>query len=75
VQRPGGSGRSGRATQVKNRSPAPVQITAEQILREAHEFREAEYVKPPQQAIVDAEELAAYRFDPQFSFVCSFDGS
>jgi len=49
-----------RATRVKNKQPAPVQITAEQILREAKERQEAE-IKPPRQKITDAEELAEYR--------------
>jgi hypothetical protein len=47
--------------QVKNKSAAPVQITAEQILREALERQEAE-PKPPKQKITDPEELADYRY-------------
>jgi crooked neck len=31
-----------RPTQVKNKQPAPVQITAEQLLREAREHQEQE---------------------------------
>eukprot|EP01120_Amphizonella_sp_Union-15-10_P014658 TRINITY_DN719_c0_g3_i1.p1 TRINITY_DN719_c0_g3~~TRINITY_DN719_c0_g3_i1.p1 ORF type:complete len:663 (+),score=163.27 TRINITY_DN719_c0_g3_i1:30-2018(+) len=49
-----------RAVRVKDKSPAAVQITAEQILREAWERQEAE-PKPPRQKITDAEELAEYR--------------
>lgn len=49
-----------RPTRVKNKTPAPVQITAEQILREARERQEAE-IRPPKQKITDAEELAEYR--------------
>ncbi len=64
----GGGGVRARATQVKNRSPAPMQISAEQILREAHESREAEFVKPPQQAITDPEELAQYRLRKRKEF-------
>ena len=48
-------------TQVKNRSAAPVQITAEQLLREAKDRIEAE-PKETVQKIQDAEELASYRF-------------
>ncbi len=47
--------------QVKNKAPAAVQITAEQLLREAHEFKE-ELVTAPLQKIESAEELAEYRF-------------
>lgn len=49
-----------RPTRVKNKTPAPVQITAEQILREARERQEAEPA-PPRQKITDANELAEYR--------------
>lgn len=45
---------------VKNKQPAPVQITAEQILREAKE-RQEEDPKPPKQKITDPDELAEYR--------------
>lgn len=43
----------------KNKQPAPMQITAEQILREAAERQEPE-TKPPKQKITDPEELAAF---------------
>ncbi|CAL2265322.1 unnamed protein product [Prunus armeniaca] len=49
-----------RPTRVKNKTPAPVQITAEQILREARECQEAE-IRPPKQKITDPIELADYR--------------
>eukprot|EP01080_Neovahlkampfia_damariscottae_P007962 gene7962-12428_t len=49
--------RSGR---VKNRAPAPIQITAEQILREAVDNQEVEPPKP-KQTITDLEELEEYR--------------
>ncbi|CAF0939521.1 unnamed protein product [Rotaria sordida] len=46
---------------VKNKMPAPIQITAEQLLREAKE-KQLEYVAPPpRQKISDPEELAEYR--------------
>lgn len=45
----------------KNKTPAPVQITAEQLLREAKE-RQLEYVAPPpKQKISDPEELQEFR--------------
>jgi hypothetical protein len=68
VERGGGGDRGGgddrpkripgmpRATRVKNKAPAPVQITAEQILREAMERQDAES-KPPKQHITDPEEV------------------
>eukprot|EP00897_Mesotaenium_endlicherianum_P005435 jgi/Mesen1/491/ME001024S10726 len=49
-----------RPTRVKNKTPAPVQITAEQILREARERQEAEPA-PPKQKITDDQELGEYR--------------
>jgi crooked neck len=49
-----------RPTRVKNKTPAQVQITAEQILREARERQEAE-IRPPKQKITDPTELADYR--------------
>ncbi|KPM06266.1 crooked neck-like protein [Sarcoptes scabiei] len=48
-------------TKVKNKAPAEIQITAEQILREAKE-RELEIVAPPpKQKISDPDELADYQ--------------
>uniref|UniRef100_A0A0D9WQS8 Pre-mRNA-splicing factor Syf1/CRNKL1-like C-terminal HAT-repeats domain-containing protein n=1 Tax=Leersia perrieri TaxID=77586 RepID=A0A0D9WQS8_9ORYZ len=49
-----------RATRVKNKTPAGVQITAEQILREARERQEPE-IRPPKQKITDSIELSEYR--------------
>ncbi|XP_031271616.1 crooked neck-like protein 1 [Pistacia vera] len=49
-----------RPTRVKNKTPAPIQITAEQSLREAWERQEAE-IRPPKQKITDSTELADYR--------------
>lgn len=47
--------------QVKNKAPAEVQITAEQLLREAKE-RELELLPPPpKQKITDKEELNDYK--------------
>ncbi|KAK3093532.1 hypothetical protein FSP39_016867 [Pinctada imbricata] len=50
-----------RVAKVKNKMPAPVQITAEQLLREAKE-RELELVPPPpKQKISDPDELQDYK--------------
>ncbi|RWS03958.1 crooked neck-like protein 1 [Dinothrombium tinctorium] len=57
------SGFRGKAskTKVKNKEPAEIQITAEQLLREAKE-RDLEILPPPpKQKISDAEELADYQ--------------
>ncbi|XP_050375831.1 uncharacterized protein LOC126793373 [Argentina anserina] len=56
-----------RPTRVKNKTPAPVQITAEQILREARERQEAE-IRPPKQKITDPSELADYRLRKRKEF-------
>lgn len=57
----GESKRNAIALQVKNKAPAEVQITAEQLLREAKE-RELELLPPPpQQKITDVEELNDYK--------------
>lgn len=54
--------------QVKNKTAADVQITAEQLLREAKE-RELEIVPPPpKQKISDPEELAEYRLKKRKGF-------
>ncbi|KAG2284500.1 hypothetical protein Bca52824_055720 [Brassica carinata] len=49
-----------RPTRVKNKTPAPLQITAEQLLREARERQESQ-ILPPQQNITDSTELSDYR--------------
>ncbi|CAL9220635.1 unnamed protein product [Arabidopsis halleri] len=49
-----------RTTRVKNKTPAPVQITAEQILRESRERQEPE-IRPPNQRITESAELSDYR--------------
>ncbi|CAL0311399.1 unnamed protein product [Lupinus luteus] len=56
-----------RPTRVKNKTPAPVQITAEQILREARERQEAE-IRPPKQKITDPTELGEYRLRKRKEF-------
>ncbi|PLW18900.1 hypothetical protein PCASD_22035 [Puccinia coronata f. sp. avenae] len=49
-----------RAPKVKNRAAAPVQITAEQLLREAQERQETGH-SAPRQKVEDFEELHEYR--------------
>uniref|UniRef100_A0A2N9I3A3 Pre-mRNA-splicing factor Syf1/CRNKL1-like C-terminal HAT-repeats domain-containing protein n=1 Tax=Fagus sylvatica TaxID=28930 RepID=A0A2N9I3A3_FAGSY len=56
-----------RPTRVKNKTPAPIQITAEQILREAPERQKVE-ICPPKQKITDASELADYRLRKRKEF-------
>ncbi|CAK8538023.1 unnamed protein product [Lathyrus sativus] len=56
-----------RPTRVKNKTPAPIQITAEQILREARERQEAE-IRPPKQKITDPTELGEYRLRKRKEF-------
>jgi len=63
----GQGGRAGRVEVPKNKSAAPVQITAEQILREAHEYKESAF-KPPTQKITDPQELADYRMRKRKEF-------
>jgi crooked neck len=61
---PNGTGKAPRlpkVSKVKNKAPADLQITAEQLLREAKE-RQLEIVPaPPKQKIQDAAELADYQ--------------
>ncbi|CAG8446743.1 16484_t:CDS:10 [Acaulospora colombiana] len=52
---------------IKNKTPAPIQITAEQILREAKERQEAAR-KEPRQKISDLEELSEYRLRKRKEF-------
>ncbi|KAF8341219.1 TPR-like protein [Cantharellus anzutake] len=49
-----------RAPRVKNRAPAAIQITAEQLLREAQERQEVAF-RAPKQRVEDFEELDEYR--------------
>lgn len=51
----------GRAPRIKNRAPAPVQITAEQLLREAQERQIQPKRKTPRLRIESYEELEDYR--------------
>eukprot|EP00457_Paulinella_chromatophora_P003088 gb/GEZN01003093.1/.p1 GENE.gb/GEZN01003093.1/~~gb/GEZN01003093.1/.p1 ORF type:complete len:699 (-),score=138.96 gb/GEZN01003093.1/:150-2246(-) len=68
TDRPSGSqGRGGKKVQVKNKAPAPVQITAEQILRESEVFREATF-KQPNQRVESQEELDSYRVKKRKEF-------
>lgn len=57
-----------KVAKVKDKSPAELQITAEQLLREAKE-RELEIVPPPpKQKISDPEELQEYRLKKRRAF-------
>ncbi|ELR20088.1 cell cycle control protein [Acanthamoeba castellanii str. Neff] len=62
-----GDRRGQRAPQVKNKSAAEIQITAEQIIREAQE-RQEEEIQPPKQKITDKEELDEYRLRKRKEF-------
>ncbi|KAG6520002.1 hypothetical protein ZIOFF_017031 [Zingiber officinale] len=55
-----------RSTRVKNKTAAPIQITAEQILREARQRQENH--RPPKQKITDSDELADYRLRKRKEF-------
>ncbi|TVU08966.1 hypothetical protein EJB05_42395, partial [Eragrostis curvula] len=57
-----------RATRVKNKSPSEVQITAEQIIREARERQEPEHPRGPARKIADAQELVDYRLGERKKF-------
>ncbi|TPX67511.1 hypothetical protein SpCBS45565_g03728 [Spizellomyces sp. 'palustris'] len=59
--------RQPRPAKVKNKNPAPVQITAEQILRESKERQEAG-ATVPKQKIADGEELDEYRLRKRKEF-------
>ncbi|KZV92492.1 protein prenylyltransferase [Exidia glandulosa HHB12029] len=50
----------GRAPKVKNRAPAAIQITAEQLLREAQDRQDPQF-RAPKQRVEDFEELHEYR--------------
>ncbi|XP_059714589.1 crooked neck-like protein 1 [Haemorhous mexicanus] len=63
-----GKQHTSRVAKVKNKAPAEVQITAEQLLREAKE-RELELLPPPlQQKITDVEELNDYKLRKRKTF-------
>lgn len=57
-----------RVPQAKNRAPAPIQITAEQLLREARDRGLEDVAKPPKQFITDAEELRSYQLAKRKEF-------
>lgn len=52
---------------VKNRAPAPIQITAEQILLEAHERQDAA-ARAPRRRLADADELHEHRMAKRKAF-------
>lgn len=54
------SARDNRAPRIKNRAPAPIQISAEQLLREANDGQEAP-TKITKTKVEDYEELEEYR--------------
>ena len=56
-----------RPTAVKNKGPAPTQITAEQLLRESKALQADEF-KAPKVTITDPEELAEYRLAKRKEF-------
>ncbi|KAK9067586.1 hypothetical protein SSX86_011697 [Deinandra increscens subsp. villosa] len=56
-----------RPTRVKNKTPAPIQLTSEQILRDARERQEAE-IRPAKQKITDSTELEDYRLRKRKEF-------
>ncbi|EGC40143.1 hypothetical protein DICPUDRAFT_93425 [Dictyostelium purpureum] len=58
-------------SKVKNKSAAPVQITAEQILRVANESQQALPKSAPKQTITDVEELEDYRLRKRQQFETS----
>ncbi|XP_068198073.1 crooked neck-like protein 1 [Antennarius striatus] len=63
-----GKQRIPKVAKVKNKAPAEVQITAEQLLREAKE-RELELLPPPpKQKITDVEELNDYKLKKRKGF-------
>eukprot|EP00736_Rhodelphis_marinus_P006637 Rmarinus@m.29779 len=59
--------RARATTRVRNKMPAPVQITAEQLLKDAQAYREEE-VRFPKQKILDQGELMEYRMQRRKEF-------
>ncbi|KAL7675533.1 hypothetical protein ACOME3_001802 [Neoechinorhynchus agilis] len=60
--------RGPKTVPVKNKLPAPIQITAEQLLREAKE-KQLEFVAPPpRQTIADSEELDEFKLRKRKDF-------
>lgn len=56
-----------RTQKVKDKTAAPIQITAEQLLAEASARQEAE-IRPPRQRIMDGAELEEFRFRERKKF-------
>jgi len=54
--------------QVKNRAPAPIQISAEQLIKEAQSRGLEDVLAKPKQYIADNEELQAYQLDKRKDF-------
>ncbi|EEB98546.1 hypothetical protein MPER_01923, partial [Moniliophthora perniciosa FA553] len=54
------TGMDGRAPRIKNRAPAAIQITAEQLLREAQERQESSF-RAPRHKVEYFEELYEFR--------------
>ncbi|TCD62659.1 NineTeen Complex (NTC) component [Steccherinum ochraceum] len=50
----------GRAPRIKNRAPAAIQVTAEQLLRDAQERQESQF-RAPKQRVEDYEELHEFQ--------------
>lgn len=60
---------SPKVMEVKNKMPAPIQITAEQLLREAVDRQLDDAIAhKPRQRIVDDEELEQYRLNKRKEF-------
>ncbi|RDX40617.1 hypothetical protein OH76DRAFT_1490140 [Lentinus brumalis] len=57
----------GRAPRIKNRAPAAIQVTAEQLLRDAQEHQESQF-HAPKQCVKDFEELHECRGRKQEEF-------
>ncbi|KAJ2726652.1 NineTeen Complex (NTC) component [Coemansia sp. Benny D115] len=61
TNKPGGYGQSGRPPKIKNKNAAAIQITAEQLIREAYERQAPTEQKAPRQKVQDGEELSDYQ--------------
>ncbi|XP_051224876.1 uncharacterized protein [Lolium perenne] len=65
-----------RATRVKNKAPSPIQITAEQIIRDARGCHDRSIKPPPRRKMADLDELSEYRLGERNLFeekVCRAD--
>ncbi|KAJ2157295.1 NineTeen Complex (NTC) component [Coemansia sp. RSA 552] len=67
MSEPGGYGQGGRGPKIKNKNAAAVQITAEQLIREAYDRRET-VQKAPRQKILDGEELGDFQMRRRRAF-------